>query len=183
MTSFLAPDGVPVGNREVSKEEVDSYVANDLSQEEIATLTEEHKNAPHLRILQRKLAEEITTMVHSKADLDNAIKASNILFGNSVSEELKSLNEELFLEIFEGVPQKELTKSDILGINIVDLLSEKSGFLKSKGEARRELSGNAISVNKEKVGEDFTASEEHLIAGKFLLLQKGKKNYFIVKVD
>lgn len=154
-----------------------------LSQEEIATLTEEHKNAPHLRILQRKLAEEITTMVHSKADLDNAIKASNILFGNSVSEELKSLNEELFLEIFEGVPQKELTKSDILGINIVDLLSEKSGFLKSKGEARRELSGNAISVNKEKVGEDFTASEEHLIAGKFLLLQKGKKNYFIVKVN
>lgn len=153
-----------------------------LSQEEIAELTKQHQEAPHLRILQRKLAEEITTMVHSKADLDNAIKASNILFGNSVSEELKSLSEELFLEIFEGVPQKGLTKSEVLGINIVDLLSEKSGFLKSKGEARRELSGNSISVNKEKVGEDFTASEENLIAGKFLLLQKGKKNYFIIKI-
>lgn len=154
-----------------------------LSQEEIAELTKQHQEAPHLRILQKKLAEEITTMVHSKADLDNAIKASNILFGNSVSEELKSLSEDLFLEIFEGVPQKEVAKSEVLGANIVDLLSEKSGFLKSKGEARRELTGNAISVNKEKVGEDFSVSESDLINGKFLLLQKGKKNYFIVKVN
>lgn len=154
-----------------------------LNQEEISELTEEHKNAPHMRVLQKKLAEEITTMVHSAEELQNAIKASNILFGNSVSEELKSLSEELFLEIFEGVPQKEVAKSEVLGASIVDLLSEKSGFLKSKGEARRELTGNAISVNKEKVAEDFIAAEEHLIAGKFLLLQKGKKNYFIVKVN
>jgi tyrosyl-tRNA synthetase len=151
-----------------------------LSQEEIAELTKQHQEAPHLRILQKKLAEEITTMVHSKADLDNAIKASNILFGNSVSEELKSLSEDLFLEIFEGVPQKEVAKSEVLGANIVDLLSEKSGFLKSKSEAQRELKGNAISVNKEKVADDFSVSESDLINGKFLLLQKGKKNYFVI---
>lgn len=153
-----------------------------LSQEEIADLTAQHQEVPHLRILQKKLAEEITTTVHSKEDLDNAIKASNILFGNAVADELQSLNENLFLEIFEGVPQKELSKFDVIGVNIVDLLSEKSGFLSSKGEAKRELTGNAISVNKTKVNESFVISEEHLIGGKFLLLQKGKKSYFVVKV-
>ena len=151
-----------------------------LSQEEVADLTKQHQEAPHLRILQRKLAEEITIMVHSKEDLDNAIKASDILFGNSATEDLKSLNEDLFLEIFEGVPQKEIAKTEAIGANIIDLLSEKSGFLKSKGEARRDLTANAISVNKEKVGEDFIASENDLINGKFILLQKGKKNYFVV---
>ena len=153
-----------------------------LSQEEVADLTKQHQEAPHLRILQRKLAEEITIMVHSKEDLDNAIKASDILFGNSATEDLKSLNEDLFLEIFEGVPQKEIAKTEAIGANIIDLLSEKSGFLKSKGEARRDLTANAISVNKEKVGEDFIASENDLINGKFILLQKGKKNYFVVVV-
>lgn len=153
-----------------------------LSQEEIADLTAQHQEVPHLRILQKKLAEEITATVHSKEDLDNAIKASNILFGNAVADELQSLNENLFLEIFEGVPQKELSKFDVIGVNIVDLLSEKSGFLSSKGEAKRELTGNAISVNKTKVNESFVISEEHLIGGKFLLLQKGKKSYFVVKV-
>lgn len=153
-----------------------------LSQEEVADLTKQHQEAPHLRILQRKLAEEITIMVHSKEDLDNAIKASDILFGNSATEDLKSLNEDLFLEIFEGVPQKEIAKTEAIGANIIDLLSEKSGFLKSKGEARRDLTANAISVNKEKVGEDFIASENDLINGKFILLQKGKKNYFVLVV-
>lgn len=121
-------------------------------------------------------------MVHSKEDLDNAIKASDILFGNSATEDLKSLNEDLFLEIFEGVPQKEIAKTEAIGANIIDLLSEKSGFLKSKGEARRDLTANAISVNKEKVGEDFITSENDLINGKFILLQKGKKNYFVLVV-
>ena len=153
-----------------------------LLQEEVADLTKQHQEAPHLRILQRKLAEEITIMVHSKEDLDNAIKASDILFGNSATEDLKSLNEDLFLEIFEGVPQKEIAKTEAIGANIIDLLSEKSGFLKSKGEARRDLTANAISVNKEKVGEDFIASENDLINGKFILLQKGKKNYFVLVV-
>ncbi len=153
-----------------------------LSQEEVRELSIKHNETPHLRILQKKLAEEITTMVHSKEDLENAIKASNILFGNSATDELQSLNEELFLEIFEGVPQKELNKSEVIGANIVDLLSEKSGFLKSKSEAQRELKGNAISINKSKVDETFVTTEEHLIGGKFLLLQKGKKSYFVVKV-
>lgn len=153
-----------------------------LSQEEIVSLTAQHQEAPHLRILQKKLAEEITIMVHSKEDLDNAIKASNILFGNSATDEIQSLNEDLFLEIFEGVPQKELNKSEIIGVNIVDLLSEKSGFLKSKSEAQREIKGNAISINKSKVDEGFVVKEENLIGGKFLLLQKGKKSYFVVKI-
>ena len=109
------------------------------------------------------------------------MKASEILFGRSTAEDLVSLDEELFLQIFDGVPQAEVVKSEVLGSNIIDLLSEKSGFLKSKGEAKRELQGNAISVNKEKVKDDFVAAEKDLIDGKFLLLQKGKKQYFIVK--
>ncbi|MEI7488740.1 MAG: tyrosine--tRNA ligase, partial [Chryseobacterium sp.] len=113
---------------------------------------------------------------------EKALKASQILFGRSTAEDLVSLDEETFLEVFDGVPQKEVVKADVLGINIVDLLSEKSGFLKSKSEATRELKGNSISVNKEKVNEVYTTNETDLIDGKFLLLQKGKKSYFIVKV-
>ena len=154
-----------------------------LSKEEIENLTAQHHEAPHLRILQKKLAEEITITVHSKEDLDNAVKASNILFGNAVADELKSLNEDLFLEIFVGVPPKELSESEVIGVGIVDLLSEKSGFLSSKGEAKRELTGNAISVNKNKVDDSFVVKKENLIENKFLLLQKGKKTYFVVKVS
>lgn len=153
-----------------------------LTQEEVAELTKQHQEAPHLRILQKKLAEEITVMVHSREDYDNAVKASEILFGNSTSESLKSLDEKTFLDIFEGVPQKEIAKEEVIGTNIVALLSEKSGFLKSKSEAQRELKGNAISVNKEKVNDAFIASENDLINGKFILLQKGKKNYFVVVI-
>ncbi|RQP13716.1 MAG: tyrosine--tRNA ligase [Chryseobacterium sp.] len=152
-----------------------------LPKEEIEKLIEEHRTAPHERKLQKRLAEEVTRWVHSDEELQKAIKASEILFGKSTSEDLVSLDEETFLQIFEGVPQKEIAKADVIGSNIVELLSEKSGFLKSKGEARRELAGNAISVNKSKVTEDFTAENKDLIDGKFLLLQKGKKNYFIVK--
>lgn len=152
-----------------------------LPKEEIEALVEEHKTAPHERKLQKKLAEEVTVWVHGKAEYEKALKASEILFGRSTAEDLVSLDEELFLQIFDGVPQAEVAKSDVLGSNIIDLLSEKSGFLKSKGEAKRELQGNAISVNKEKVKDDFVATEKDLIDGKFLLLQKGKKQYFIVK--
>ena len=154
-----------------------------LSKEEIENLIEEHKTAPHERKLQKKLAEEVTVWVHGREEYEKALKASEILFGRSTAEDLIKLDEEIFLEIFDGVPQKEVAKSDVIGINIVDLLSEKSGFLKSKSEATRELKGNAISVNKEKVSDAFTASENDLIDGKFLLLQKGKKQYFIVKVN
>lgn len=152
-----------------------------LPKEEIEALVEEHKTAPHERKLQKKLAEEVTIWVHGKEEYEKALKASEILFGRSTAEDLVSLDEELFLQIFDGVPQAEVVKSEVLGSNIIDLLSEKSGFLKSKGEAKRELQGNAISVNKEKVKDDFVAAEKDLIDGKFLLLQKGKKQYFIVK--
>ena len=152
-----------------------------LPKEEIEALIEEHKTAAHERKLQKKLAEEVTVWVHGQAEYEKALKASQILFGQSTAEDLISLDEELFLQVFDGVPQKEISKSEVVGSNIVDLISEKTGFLKSKGEAKRELTGNAISVNKTKVSEDYSVSESDLIDGKFLLLQKGKKNYFIVK--
>ena len=152
-----------------------------LPKEEIEALVEEHQTAPHERKLQKKLAEEVTVWVHGKEEYEKALKASEILFGRSTAEDLVSLDEELFLQIFDGVPQAEVVKSEVLGCNIVELLSEKSNFLKSKGEARREVQQNSISVNKEKVKDDFVAAEKDLIDGKFLLLQKGKKQYFIVK--
>ena len=153
-----------------------------LPKEEIEQLTAQHSEAPHLRVLQNKLAEELTILVHGKTELEKAIQASKILFGNSTSDDLKKLDEQTFLEVFDGVPQKEVSKQEIIGADIVSLLSEKTGFLSSKGEAKRELAGNSISVNKTKVNESFITSEENLINGKFLLLQKGKKNYFVVKV-
>ena len=153
-----------------------------LPKEEIEQLTAQHSEAPHLRVLQNKLAEELTILVHGKAELDKAIQASKILFGNSTSDDLQKLDEQTFLEVFDGVPQKEVSKQEIIGADIVSLLSEKTGFLSSKGEAKRELAGNSISVNKTKVNESFVTNEENLINGKFLLLQKGKKNYFVVKV-
>ena len=152
-----------------------------LSKEEIEKLITEHNEAPHERKLQKKLAEEVTIWVHGKEDLEKAVKASEILFGKSTAEDLVSLDEETFLDVFDGVPQKEVPKADLLGSNIVDLLTEKSSFLKSKSEAQRELKGNSISINKDKVGDNYVVSESDLIDGKFLLLQKGKKSYFIVK--
>jgi tyrosyl-tRNA synthetase len=154
-----------------------------LSKEEIEILTGKHTEAPHLRLLQKRLAEEITVMVHSIEDLENAIKASNILFGNSTSDDLKQLDEATFLDVFDGVPQAEISRNEIeTGINIVDVLNEKTGFLKSNGEARRALTANSISVNKEKVAEDFVLSTKDLINNQFVLLQSGKKNYFVVRV-
>ncbi|WP_379962962.1 tyrosine--tRNA ligase [Epilithonimonas sp. UC225_85] len=153
-----------------------------LPKEEIESLLEEHRTAAHERKLQKKLAEEVTIWVHGKEEYEKALTASQILFGQSTAEDLVSLNEELFLQVFDGVPQKELSKSDVIESNIVDLISEKTGFLKSKGEAKRELAGNSISINKTKVDEDYSVSESDLIDGKFLLIQKGKKNYFIVSV-
>ena len=154
-----------------------------LSKEEIKVLTEKHREAPHLRLLQKRLAEEITVMVHSAEDLENAIKASNILFGKSTSDDLKQLDEATFLDVFEGVPQAEISRKEIeAGIDIVAVLNEKTGFMKSNGEARRALTANSISVNKEKVAEDFVLSTKDLINDQFVLLQSGKKNYFVVRV-
>jgi len=154
-----------------------------LDKDIIDALIEEHKTAPHLRVLQRRLAEEITVFVHSKEDLEKAIQASNILFGNSTSDDLKQLDGATFLEVFEGVPQAEIARTEVQnGIDIVDVLNEKSGFLKSNGEARRALTENSISVNKEKVTEEFKLTTKDLINDQFVLLQRGKKNYFVLKV-
>jgi tyrosyl-tRNA synthetase len=154
-----------------------------LDKETIDALIEEHKVAPHLRVLQRRLAEELTVFVHSKEDLEKAIKASTILFGNATADDLKQLDEATFLEVFEGVPQAEITRNEIeAGIDIVTVLNEKTGFMKSNGEARRALTANSISVNKEKVAEDFILSTKDLINNQFVLLQSGKKNYFVVRV-
>ncbi|MEC5394356.1 tyrosine--tRNA ligase [Bergeyella sp. RCAD1439] len=152
-----------------------------LSKSEIETLITEHSQAPHERKLQKKLAEEMTVWVHGREEYEKAVKASEILFGRSTADDLVRLDEATFLDVFEGVPQKEIAKSELIGTGIVDILAERSGFLKSKSEAQRELKGNAISVNKAKVDDTYKAEESDLIDGKFLLLQKGKKNYFIVK--
>lgn len=153
-----------------------------LPKEEIENLISEHQKAPHERLLQRKLAEEVTIWVHGKEEFEKAQKASEILFGKSTAEDLVSLDETTFLQVFEGVPQKELSQNEVVGVNIVDLLTDKTQFLKSKGEAKRELTGNAVSINKNKVGEEYTVSPSDFIDGKFLLIQKGKKNYFVVRV-
>jgi tyrosyl-tRNA synthetase len=129
------------------------------------------------------LAEEVTILVHGKAELDKAIQASNILFGNAPADDLKTLDEATFLEVFEGVPQAEIALSELEnGLDIVTVLNEKTGFLKSNGEARRALTENSIAVNREKVTEDFKVTAHDLINNQFVLLQRGKKNYFIVRV-
>ncbi len=168
-----------------SDEDAEKYIKifTFLSEEEINSLIDEHKQAPHIRVLQKRLAEEITKIVHSEADLDNAIKASNILFGKSTDEDLKQLDEQTFLDVFEGVPQTEVAESDIDGgLDMIAALAEKGGFLKSNGEARRALKENSISVNKQKVKEDYSITSADLINNKFVLLQRGKKNYFLLKV-
>lgn len=154
-----------------------------LSQEEIHNLIAQHQQAPHLRALQKKLAEEITIMVHSRTDYDNAVKASEILFGNSTSEDLKTLDNQTFLDIFEGVPQKELSRADIEnGLDMIAALSAKTEFIKSNSEARRALKENSISVNKEKVDEEYVITSKDLINNTFVLLQRGKKNYFVIVI-
>jgi tyrosyl-tRNA synthetase len=154
------------------------------SKSEIDEIIVLHEESPHLRLLQKELAEDITLRVHGKENLENAIIASNILFGKSTSADLMGLNEQDFLIIFEGVPQVTILSSDLNnGLTIVDALSSKSGFLSSNGEARRELKANAISVNKEKVNEEFVLTNKDLIQGKFILLGKGKKTNYILKVS
>tara|TARA_R110002072_G_scaffold174802_3_gene330391 strand:- start:9595 stop:10890 length:1296 start_codon:yes stop_codon:yes gene_type:complete len=168
-----------------SDEDAEKYIKifTFLSKKEIETLTEEHKTAPHLRQLQKRLAEEMTIMVHSKEDLDNAVAASNILFGNSTSDDLKKLGKATFLDVFEGVPQTEVSQKQIAdGMDIIAALADVGGFLKSNSEARRALKENSISVNKEKVNDTHKITEKDLINNTFVLLQRGKKNYFILKI-
>ncbi|MGB2341663.1 MAG: tyrosine--tRNA ligase [Flavobacteriaceae bacterium] len=152
-----------------------------LNREEIDSLIDEHEQAPHLRVLQNKIATEVTLLVHSKEDLDRAKKASQILFGKSTSEELKSLDKATFLDVFEGVPQAEITRLNLeSGIDIIAALAGETSFLKSNGEARRALKENSISVNKTKVNDQYVIDNKDLINDRYVLLQRGKKTYFIL---
>ncbi|WP_457617021.1 tyrosine--tRNA ligase [Lutibacter sp.] len=167
-----------------SDEDAEKYIKifTFLDKETIEKLIAEHKEAPHLRILQRKIGEEVTIMTHGEEAYKNAIKASSILFGKSTAEDLKTLDEQTFLDVFDGVPQAEVKRSVIEnGLEIVPAFAE-NGFLKSNGEVRRALKENSISVNKEKVKDDFIITTKDLIADKFVLLQRGKKSYFLLKI-
>lgn len=167
-----------------SDEDAEKYIKifTFLSKAEIEQLVEDHKKEPHLRQLQKKLAEEITIMVHSREDFDNAVKASEVLFGKSTASDLRGLNEATFLDVFEGVPQAEVSMAEVEeGLDMIAALSAKTGFLNSNGEARRALKENSISVNKEKVREDYTISKEDLINNKYIILNKGKRNTYIIR--
>ena len=156
------------------------------SKDEVETLIEEHDINPGQRILQKELAKSLTELVHGEENYNAAVEASSILFkkGDAAVEALKGLSSSLFMEIFDGVPQKEITKSELAGkVTIIDLLSSISGFLKSNGEARRALNENSISINKKKASIDFLVGEEDLIANQYILLQRGKKDYFVLKVS
>ncbi|HUH29079.1 tyrosine--tRNA ligase [Gelidibacter sp.] len=155
-----------------------------LDRETIEKLIEQHKQAPHLRILQKRLAEEVTTFVHSKEDFENAERASNILFSDSFKQDIRTLDEAMFLEVFEGVPLAEISKTEFdEGVDMIAALSAKTNFLNSNGEARRALKENSISVNKEKVAEDYVLTSEDLINDKYVILNRGKKNTYILKVN
>ena len=153
-----------------------------LSHEEIDALIAEHQQAPHLRVLQKRLAQEITYMVHSKEDYDAAVEAASILFGNATAEALKKLDEETFLAVFEGVPSFDVSLEEIKnGIKALDLLTEKAAVFPSKGEMRKMIQAGGFSINKEKYGEsDGIIDASSLLNGRYLLAQKGKKNYFLL---
>ena len=148
------------------------------TQEEINKIIDEHDKNPHLRELQKKLAKEVTIFVHSKEELDEAIKASNILFGKSTAKDLQQLNETTFLNIFEGVQTSYIINDD-LNKNLLDFLVSQNIF-KSNGEAKRMIQSNAVSINKEKISLSHTISSKDFIKEKYLLVQKGKKNYYII---
>ena len=155
-----------------------------LSEEEVNAKISEHEQAPHLRLLQKTIAQEVTTLVHGEEELKKAEEASQILFGKATSESLKKLTTQTFLELFEGVPQAEVNRSSVeQGMDMVAALAGETGFLNSNGEARRALKENAISVNKSKVNQDFMITQNHLIADQYVLLQRGKKNYYILKIS
>jgi tyrosyl-tRNA synthetase len=153
-----------------------------LSKEEIESLAAEHALAPHTRVLQKALAKDITIRVHSEADYEQAIEASAILFGQGTAEALAKLEEATFLDIFEGVPNYTVALSDFeTGLSVIELLAEKTQIFPSKGEARKMLQGGGVSINKQKVEDvELQVSANSLINGKYLLVQKGKKNYFLI---
>ncbi|SFN41945.1 tyrosyl-tRNA synthetase [Bizionia echini] len=154
-----------------------------LDRTTIEQLIKEHQESPHLRLLQKHLAEEVTTFVHTKADFENAEKASNILFSKSFKADIKTLDEKTFLDVFEGVPQAEISKADFdKGLDMIGALAAQTNFLASNGEARRALKENSISVNKEKVTDTYILSDDDLINNHYVIINKGKKNTYILKV-
>ena len=154
-----------------------------LDRETIETLIKEHDEAPHLRILQKRLAEEVTTMIHSKEELEKAQAASNILFGNATSEALRSLDEATLLQVFDGVPQFTISREN-LGKPFIDIVADLCKVFPSKGECRKMVQGNGVQLNKERVSDVMRAvTEDDLIAGKYLLAQRGKKNYYLIIVE
>jgi len=168
-----------------SDEDAEKYIKifTFLSENEIKGLILEHKNTPHLRTLQKALSKEITSIVHSDDAYKNALKASNILYSENFMKDIEVLDESIFLEIFEGVPQYEIQLSLIKnGIDMISALSDKTNFLKSNSEARRALKENSISVNKIKVDESYMIDTKDLISNKYIILNKGKKNTYIIKV-
>ncbi|HPS62457.1 MAG TPA: S4 domain-containing protein, partial [Bacteroidales bacterium] len=153
-----------------------------LPEETIKALQKQHDEAPHLRILQKALAEDITLRVHSLDDLKAAIEASEILFGKGTAETLMKLPEETLLSVFEGVPQSEVAGSEIAqSVGIVEFLTDFTQVFPSKGEARRMLKEGGVQVNKSKVDESFRVGPECLVSDRYILVQKGKKNYYLIR--
>ena len=168
-----------------SDDDADKYIRifTFLDEQEVLVLTESHKEQPHLRLLQKRLAQEITSMVHSQADFENAEKASTILYSKSFKADIQTLDEATFLDVFEGVPTAEVSKELLdAGLDMIAALSAETNFLASNGEARRALKENSISVNKEKVGEDYKISTTDLINNTYVIINRGKRSTFIIRV-
>ena len=168
----------------VSDEDAAKYIKifTALSQDEISAIEKEQAEAPHLRPLQKRLAKEVTVMVHSEEDYNTAVEASNILFGNATSDTLKKIDEETLLSIFEGVPQFEISSEELsAGIKAIDLCTEKAAIFPSKGEMRKLVQSGGVSINKEKLtDQDMVINTNSLLNSKYLLIQRGKKNYYLL---
>ena len=168
----------------VSDEDAQRYIKifTMLEREEIESLIAQHAEAPHLRLLQKKLAEEVTVMVHGRDEYEKALSASQMLFGNATSEALKALDEQTFLAVFDGVPTYDIPASEFPA-GILDVLATKTDIFPSKGEARKMVQGGGVSINKEKISDiDRQVGKDDILDGKYILLQKGKKNYYIINV-
>ncbi|PSL07387.1 tyrosine--tRNA ligase [Cecembia rubra] len=171
----------------VSDEDASKYIRifTLLDKNSIEILEKQHQEAPHLRILQKEIAKQVTTMIHGEQEYEMAVKASEILFGKSSTEDLAALDERTFLQVFDGVPQVQIDREEYMNIgNVLDLLSEKSQGLifPSKGEARKMIQGGGVAINKEKVSDPNASNNYTLLQNKYLLVQKGKKQYFIISI-
>lgn len=168
----------------VSDADAEKYIRifTAINKEEIGSLIDQHNETPHLRLLQKRLAEEVTVLVHSRKDYDAAVEASEILFGNATSDVLKRLDEETLLAVFEGVPQFNISLSELeTGVKAIELFTEKAAVFTSKGEMRKMVQSGGVSINKEKMtDQDYLITKSDLLNNKYLLLQKGKKNYFLL---